>query len=247
MIEDGLSQKQGLELIWEWTSARYLLRGSVKLIRTTTNIDLNVHPILTISSIGVEKLLKLALGLRAVKDTGRFPSKGQMKHEFGHGSRGMFSKLIETLGPDLERDAPEGTLVRTALNELLADPLFAPLLDLLTDYGMAARFFHLDAIAESPQDGYAPERRWDDLEAIAVKSFPEVNAAQQRIYETPGDDAALTNFTALFHARVSQTVERLWDLVCKLGVFGFLGDRGRQFGLDASEDLAFMNVENGRL
>ncbi|WP_022899081.1 HEPN domain-containing protein [Humibacter albus] len=159
MIEGELTQKQALELIWEWTSARYLLRGSVKLIRTTTNIDLNVHPILTISSIGVEKLLKLALGLRAVKDSGSFPRKRTMQREFGHGSRGMFDKLLETLGPDLERDALDGTPVKTALDELSGDPLFAPLLDLLTDYGMSARFFHLDAIAEEPQDGYAPERR----------------------------------------------------------------------------------------
>lgn len=58
-----LDRQQGFALLSEITSTRNLLADGIRVIRTGAFIDTTRDPILTMLSIGVEKLYKLTLGL----------------------------------------------------------------------------------------------------------------------------------------------------------------------------------------
>lgn len=244
--EDGLSQAQGIALIWEMDSARYLMRAAEKMIRSSTAIDLVVHPILTTSSIGVEKLLKLALGLKGVSTARRWPSKRAMR-EYGHGLDDMYKALRRLVANDLAARAFPGTPLRSALDAVDNDPLWLPLLTLLTRYGSRARFFHLDALAEDPQDGDAPELGWDGLEQIAIEHFESVRSARDRVFDNLNDREAVDRFQSAFHAQVADSLARFWDLMSALGTFDALGPRGKLYGLEINRSAVFMEKQTANL
>lgn len=62
-----LDRQQGFALISEMTSTRNLLAYGIRVIRTGAFIETTRDPILTMLSIGVEKLYKLTLGLIALE------------------------------------------------------------------------------------------------------------------------------------------------------------------------------------
>lgn len=78
-----LDRQQGFALLAEMTSTRNLLAYGIRVVRTGAFIDTTRDPILTMLSIGVEKLYKLALGLIALDRDHRWPTKSEMQKQ-GH-------------------------------------------------------------------------------------------------------------------------------------------------------------------
>lgn len=63
------------------TSTRNLLAYGIRVIRTGAFIDTTRDPILTMLSIGVEKLYKLTLGLIALDCDHKWPTKTEMQKQ----------------------------------------------------------------------------------------------------------------------------------------------------------------------
>ena len=58
-FNDGLSQSQALALIAETTSARNLLGYGIRALRQSEFLETTIDPVMTMLSIGVEKLQKM--------------------------------------------------------------------------------------------------------------------------------------------------------------------------------------------
>ena len=74
--DDDLSMLQGLNLIQETDSAKHLLAYGIRALRTAAFIEMTRDPIMTMLSIGVEKALKLGLGLLHVEENRALRKRG---------------------------------------------------------------------------------------------------------------------------------------------------------------------------
>ena len=80
----------------EVDSTRNLLAYGLRALRTDALIDNIRDTILSVLSIGLEKLYKLALGLAALDGDGRWPSVKVMRGH-GHGVKDMHEKVWREL------------------------------------------------------------------------------------------------------------------------------------------------------
>lgn len=129
-----LDRQQGFALLAEMTSTRNLLAYGIRVIRTGTFIDTTRDPILTMLSIGVEKLYKLTLGLIALDRDQRWPTKTEMQKQ-GHKLVPMHATVMNELRA---RTANKSEYVRGLLAEVDNDPVVVPIIEALDMYGSDA-------------------------------------------------------------------------------------------------------------
>lgn len=118
------------------SSARNLLAYGTRVVRTAAFLNTTRDPILTMLSIGVEKLYKLTLGLASLDTRQSWPTKAEMKG-FGHNLADMHSSVMTELS---RRTAVSTLYVRGLLAEVEADAVVIPLINTLGRYGQSGRF-----------------------------------------------------------------------------------------------------------
>lgn|GEM_PF-1598452 len=212
MALDGLTRQQGFALIFEMDSARYLLRHGDDVLRTTKYIDLTIDAILTTLSIGVEKLLKLALGLGEVADGKGWPDKRTMQKGFGHGTLEMDAKLRARLREGIELKP----YARTILAEVDADPVWPALLAALDAYGQSGRFYNLDTLAMSPQQFENPRHLWDAIEQIALANDPKLAQMQQDVFDDLTNPQKMDDYEHALLVVIANSLRRWWRMVAIL-------------------------------
>lgn len=143
----NLDRQQEFALLAEMTSTRNLLAYGIRVIRTSAFIDTTRDPILTMLSIGVEKLYKLTLGLIALDREQKWPTKAETKAR-GHGLVPMHREIMDELR---KRTASKSLYVRALITEVNSDPLVVPIMDALDMYGRMGRFYNLDQLGDHPQ------------------------------------------------------------------------------------------------
>ena len=146
----------------------------------------SLDPLLTVASIGCEKVIKMTVGLLHVESAGAWPSKNIMRTDYGHNVI-----LLDQVCRDLMRGRIQLAVARGYVEDLLegieADPLVGPFLHLLARYAANGRFYYLDDLADEPQPLPPPSELWEELTS-AVNGFdPEV---LQPLIAGPYDDAA---------------------------------------------------------
>lgn len=173
---DGLTRAQGFALIVEMDSARQLLAAGEFTMRNARYIDPVLDAVLTTTSIGVEKLLKVALGHSHLSEHGSWPTKPMMRDRLGHGSVRMYELLREQIEIWL---APRGrpSHPHELVDRVDQDQTWPRLLEALDAYGRSGRFFYLDELAEEPQAWESPRGLWQATEAAAVEQHPHLQAA----------------------------------------------------------------------
>ncbi|TDQ02306.1 hypothetical protein AXZ95_0579 [Leifsonia sp. 115AMFTsu3.1] len=231
----GLTTTQTLALLAEINSARNLLAYGERVVRTAPFADTTRDPSLTMLSIGVEKLLKVSLGLSILNATGSWPSAQTMKSEFRHGLKQMDANLRTRL-----RDGVRGKeyehFISGLLQTLEDDPIWPAILDALDRYGRSGRFHYLDILGDEPQRLEDPARMWDEAENIAVDSNAELEAMRSRALEDLRDQTLWDSFITALNNTIADSIHRWWEVICVLGRHGVLGDDNRAFGFEAHPD-----------
>jgi hypothetical protein len=92
----NLDRQQGFALIAEMTSTRNLLAYGIRVLRAGAFIETTRDPIMTMLSIGVEKLYKLTLGLASLDHDHKWPSAAEMK-AWGHRLVAMHEAVLTEL------------------------------------------------------------------------------------------------------------------------------------------------------
>lgn len=214
----------------EMTSTRNLLSYGVRAVRTGAFIDTTRDPILTLLSIGVEKLFKLTLGLIALDRDHEWPTKAQMKMQ-GHNLLAMHESVISELRA---RSTTQTEFVRGLLAEVEGDDVLQPIITALDVYGRAGRFYNLDELGGQSQL-VSPANAWDEVDQ-AARSDPHVNALFQQAMRDTGDSAAWDQLTNALQERIAASIERLWKAIAVSGRNYVLGETGTVFGFEVHPD-----------
>lgn len=239
-----LDRQQGFALIAEMTSTRNLLAYGIRAVRTGVFIDTTRDPILTMLSIGTEKLYKLTLGLIALDREHKWPAKADMK-AWGHKLVPMHEAVIDELRT---RTATKSQYVRDLLAEVDADPVVMPVIDALDMYGRMGRFYYLDQLGDDPQP-VSPVDAWQNIEQAALTD-PTVASLYQRATENVGDNEAWERFIRVLHDRIALAMERIWITIAVCGRNHPLEEARGAFGFEVHPDAVGDNealcTENGQ-
>ncbi|GAA1868718.1 hypothetical protein [Myceligenerans crystallogenes] len=225
-----LDRQQGFALLAEMTSTRNLLAYGIRVVRTGAFIDTTRDPILTMLSIGVEKLYKLTLGLIALDCDHRWPTKSEMQKQ-GHKLVSMHVAVMNELRV---RTANKSQYVRELLAEVDNDPVVAPIIEALDMYGRMGRFYYLDELGDAPQP-VSPGDAWQNIEQAALAD-PAVATLYEQAVKDVGDNEAWEKFIRALHGRIATAVERIWVAIAVCGRNHALGETGETFGFEVHPD-----------
>ncbi|MDP3208126.1 MAG: hypothetical protein Q8M65_03165, partial [Rhodoglobus sp.] len=122
-------------------------------------------------SIGVEKLLKMSLGLAHVAVNGEWPPVAYFQYTLRHNIEKMHEALFAGIRGRLG-EATHVAYVEAQLIEVEEDPVLPLLMAALSRYGQSGRFYYLDELALSPQTGQDPSEMWSEAENAALSRDP---------------------------------------------------------------------------
>ena len=181
---------------------------------------------MTMLSIGVEKALKLGLGLLYVEENRVWLPARVLKTEYRHDLVKMETLLHEGIRNNLVR-ATHRKWVDQAISAVDNDPVWSSLVVALNRYGQEGRFYYLDALAENPQREESPQVFWDAAERVALENEPELNDLFHRMIN---DYSLSDTFYRKLNERMADSLQRFWDLLAMAAVQGVIGDRGKAWG-----------------
>jgi hypothetical protein len=222
----NLNQKQTIALREEMTSTRNLLAYGIHVVRTGAFVATTRDPILTMLSIGVEKLYKLTLGLIALDISKQWPSDSVMKAN-GHKLGDMHQKVIAELR---ERTRSKSQYIRGLLAEVESDPVVIPVIEALDMYGRRGRFYYLDQLGKSPQT-VSPDDAWQKIE-LAALTDPDVATLYSSVNANIGNNEMWNEFMLALNERIAVAVERIWVMIARSGMNHALGETGTTFGFE---------------
>lgn len=225
-----LDREQGFALLEEMTSARNLLAYGIRVVRTGPFIDTTRDPILTMLSIGMEKLYKLTLGLIELDRNHKWLTKDETKSWY-HDLVRMHGKVMGELRI---RTADKSPHVRGLLDDVDADPVVVPIIEALDMYGRMGRFYYLDRLGDHVQP-ISPYEFWQNIEQAAL-SDPEVAGLCQDAMRDVSDGDAWDRFIGTLHERIASAIERVWIAVAVCGRNHALGETGTTFGFEVHPD-----------
>lgn len=227
-LDDGLTQHQGILLIQESDSAKHLLAYGLRALRLSAFHDTTRDPILSMLSIGVEKLLKVSLGLIHLDDHHEWPTQKTFRTVYRHD----IVKMEQLLRDELRTRAGRATHRRyfdPLLAALDADPVWQPIVEALNRYGQQGRFYYLDALAGATHDDDSPEAYWDKVDTTARDADPELT----RLFHAAAGSFALHDaFMAGLNKAAADSLQQWWSMIAMAGKQGLMGARGILIGTD---------------
>lgn len=223
----NLTQDQSFAFLAEVTSTRNLLAYGTRVVRGAPFVDTTQDPILTMLSIGLEKLYKLTLGLIALDDSGLWPSSKEMRAH-GHNITRMHNLVFTEIGKRAVTGTP---YVRSLLERTHADPVVRPLISALDMYGRSGRFYHLDLLGEAQQPQESPFHYWQEVESAAAGDRIIREALSAAVEETVNGEL-WEKVRLMTNQRIAASIEGLWEAIAVCGRNHALGEVGAHFGFE---------------
>ena len=228
VLDDGLTQHQGILLIRESDSAKHLLAYGLRALRLSAFHDTTRDPVLSMLSIGVEKLLKVSLGLIHLDEHREWPTQKTFRTVYRHDIVTMERLLRDRLRIRATR-ATHPRYFDPLLASLDADPVWRPIVEALHRYGDQGRFYYLDALAGATPVDDSPEVYWDKVDAAARDADPEL----ERLFHASIHDYALHDvFMTGLNKAAADSLQQWWSMIAMAGKQGLMGARGVLIGTD---------------
>lgn len=230
-MERELTTEQTFALLFEAHAARQLLGTGCHLLIADHGIDGKFDALATMWSIGVEKLLKVTLGLAALSAGEAWPDG----KAFGHNVVKMDVRLRAHLD-DWEARAPQSPWLTGLLRAVRADPVWPTLLTVLDTYARSGRFAYLDRLAQVTKLPQEPRPLWDRVEAAALATRPDL---QGKVYATPPVPVPQFNAALIdLNTTIAQSLARWWFTVTRVGAFNAYGEQGHRFAMELEPQMA---------
>lgn len=223
-------------LLPEINSARHVLASADRILREDGPLQRDLDAVLATYSIGVERLMKLALGTAAVSAGEGWPeSMGSTRKGWGHALDEMDRRLRDTLREAVSGgDWPRKPMLQSWVCTIDNDPVWAAAIRALRNYADAGRYHHLDQVAGRQVKSRSSREMWDEVERAAIDGNEELGAHYRRTLE--GADFA--PFERELRAAVADAIKRWVGIVCLFGFHGVLGEDWRVIGADVLPDDA---------
>jgi hypothetical protein len=145
--------------------------------RILTGYRFAVHdadPLFVCLAGGVEKLLKLTLGLHGLEINNRWPSAREMQ-AVGHAITELEERVRLVIRDRISLSTAPG-YIRMLLDDVTADRYIDFALKTLERYAVRGRFYNLDYLGDRPQPEASPRELWEELHQELLAARPELLA-----------------------------------------------------------------------
>ena len=222
-FNDGLDFGQSMALLNEAQSAQNLLRDTVGAIVRLRHPIVHGDSVFTLGSIGVEKLMKIVLGLVHLRGSGTWPTVKVMK-SWGHGVLDMDALVASTLEANMAA-ATHRPYVEKLVKAHQADQHW-PLLSAVFDrYGQSGRFYYLDHLARGQPDKWeAPVEFWNRLELCITDGQPNI------LTMIAGEQGEAERGYARLSLVSATSLDKWWFIIHRAAIQGCFGERGKTIG-----------------
>lgn len=199
-------------------------------------MERDLDAVLATYSIGVERLMKLALGAAAVSVGEGWPSNmGSTRLGWGHALDEMDDRLRATIRSAIaEGEWEHKRLLETWICTLDNDPVCAAAIRALRNYADAGRYHHLDQVRGAEVRSRSSHDMWEAVERAAIVRDEALAAQYQRTLAGADFDP----FEVALRGSVADSIKRWVSIVCLFGFHGVLGADWRVMGADALPDDA---------
>lgn len=210
----GLDTAKSFVLLGELDEAAALTRVGLRTLQNLHHLVEESAAVLTLLAIGSEKMLKTTVGLASLDSGQPWPSRRRMR-DFGHDLNALNAAAIEHYEKNLGLSTAPG-YIRELLHDCRADKKLSALLDMLSAWGLQARFHRLDELAGSPQSGDSPQVMWEEVESRVLEAEPELLA---RLGDPDGYDGARGRVNAV----LVESFTGWWHLHTRAWMTGVIG------------------------
>lgn len=225
--ETILDPSQRRVLIVEASSTKNLLRDAIAAVRAMKYQTLGGDAVFALASHGVEKLLKLTIGIDRLRRGDSWPTVTEMRQEHGHHLVEMAEVVDQILVAAADRPYLSGLL-----DARRHDPLWGKVIGALDRYATAGRFHGLDNLAgKNLEEDLNPHAMWQMLEVDAMSLVPSLVD-----FSAYGDNDRVDEAVAQVRNHVATSVERWWATIAQFHIIGALGDAGRLVGFECAPD-----------
>lgn len=235
--ESGFTSQQWFSgLLPEVTSARSVLASADRLLRQEGPLERDLDAVLATYSIGVERLMKLALGTASVSAGEGWPERmGSTRLGWGHALDEMDERLRTTFREAIASGAWEyKRLLQTWICTIDNDPVWAAAVRALRNYADAGRYHHLDQLTSREVNSRSSRAMWEEAERAAIDNDDSLRAQEARVLAGEPFDP----FERRLRSAIADSVKRWMSIVCLFGFHGVLGEDWRRIGADALPDDA---------
>jgi hypothetical protein len=216
-IRDGLTAAQGVALQIEAHSIQNLLRDGYRSIRGIRRIAASADSVFVVASVGVEKAMRLMLGLGDVRERGQWPPAARIQG-WGESLAELDASLEETLTRSAPAAAhPEYSALLLAGHR--SDRLWHLFLHVLDRYGSSPQFAVIDRLGEVNGSWEAPLETWSRLEFAILSQRSTLAEVLSSPFESEAGREEVS-------AQAARTLLRLWNLIHQFCVEGCFGERG---------------------
>lgn len=193
-------------------------------------------PLLTLAN-GFERYMKVILCLHEVEQSGRFPSRSQLlEGRKGHDLSHLLQRIVnECFSPRYVERIPVGSEDVAYLRD---NERLRKIVELLSRFGQAARYYHLDVILGEEPGTDSPEDEWSALEMEILETRPE-------LIQALGEPGTIDHVFEYLRRELTATLERFARALARLFTIGRLGELARQNMAIVTEFLLIRDDELG--
>jgi len=216
------------EPFWnEYRAANYLYEFGVNALRNPdiTYLPAIQAPVFALISTGMEKFLKLTLGLISVNRRGIWEDTKTMKG-FGHRLSIMNNIVMDYIKNNLNI-ATNPKCVELAFKSVPDLPTLNLIIKVLERYANSGRFYYIDELTGNEQSEESPDALWDKVESKICELCPNIHAllSQNEVFEKALGEELACYFAA-------------WrKIIIQAGIQGLFGDRGILMANDILSDI----------
>jgi hypothetical protein len=204
----------------ETENAVRLVGYALNMLNNSLSGPVDADPFFACLSLGMEKTLKLSIGLDGVARHGGWPSKKIMQNEYSHRIDKMDSYARQVIRDHLD-EAAAPPYVREALDECGSDPLVDKIIDAMSRYAMDGRFHNLDHLATRVPGESTPLSLWLEIQRVVMSSSAAMAEIQAEI------DGPFRWPRTVINA-VDKSVRAWVEMYRRAWVHGLFGPDGRQ-------------------
>lgn len=210
----------GVTLAVETENAVRLIAYSLNILKNPLSGPVDADPVFACLSLGMEKVLKLSVGLDAVHRSGDWPSKQVMRETYGH-RIGKLDHVARSVIRDHLPEAAAPPYVQEALDACDADQLASKLVEAMARYAIDGRFHNLDHLAGESPGASTPLNLWMEIQRV-VLSAPAAMAELTAEVEGP------FRWPRTVVDAVDRSVQGWLEMYRRAWVHGLFGPAGRQ-------------------
>lgn len=157
----------------EVDAASTLLRHGLSILTAYRYATRDADAVFVCLAGGMEKLLKLTIGLSELDTTLSWPSKQVMQGKYGHNIVGLDQEVRRLVYNGQQRSTAPGYIAEL-LSAAADDSHLDIILRACGRYAIRGRFYNLDMLADSPQPEPSPAQMWDELHHELLERRPDL-------------------------------------------------------------------------